>query len=60
MAAMMNDTLVLHVERIPNANERLRRANISLQHIQRSLNDYLESKRAVFARFYFLSNDELL
>ena len=30
MAAMMNDTLVLHVEKIPNANERLRRANVSL------------------------------
>ena len=30
MGAMMSDTLVLHVERIPNANERLRRANVSL------------------------------
>ncbi len=60
MAAMALDTLVLHVDRIPNALARLRRANRSLQRIQRSLHDYLDSKRDVFPRFYFLSNEELL
>lgn len=34
--------------------------NSKLDLVQRGLRDYLESKRAVFARFYFLSNDELL
>jgi dynein heavy chain len=35
-------------------------ANKNLDIVQRGLKDYLESKRSVFARFYFLSNDDLL
>ncbi|KAL0237672.1 hypothetical protein PCE1_001066 [Barthelona sp. PCE] len=31
-----------------------------LDQVQKGLADYLESKRAVFARFYFLSDDDLL
>jgi len=40
--------------------ERFRDANKNLDVVQRGLRDYLESKRSVFARFYFLSNDDLL
>ncbi|KAL7709827.1 dynein heavy chain cytosolic putative [Lotmaria passim] len=38
----------------------LRANNANIDHIQKKLEDYLETKRVAFPRFYFLSNDELL
>ncbi|KAG6966008.1 hypothetical protein JG687_00005084 [Phytophthora cactorum] len=40
--------------------ERFRESNHFLELVQKGLSDYLEVKRSAFARFYFLSNDELL
>ncbi|XP_029367943.1 dynein heavy chain 6, axonemal [Echeneis naucrates] len=44
----------------PDLLENFQHNNALLDEIQKCLEAYLESKRVIFPRFYFLSNDELL
>lgn len=39
---------------------RFQENNAKLEEVTKALEDYLETKRAAFSRFYFLTNDELL
>ncbi|XP_054656624.1 dynein axonemal heavy chain 2 [Dunckerocampus dactyliophorus] len=44
----------------PGLQETLSKMNTKLEEIQKALDMYLESKRQIFPRFYFLSNDDVL
>jgi dynein heavy chain len=60
MRELRKDTLVLNLSRIKDLEHILRNAHLSLENIQKNLNEYLESKRKFFPRFFFLSNEDLI
>lgn len=61
---IMSDTAknpkVLDVCHSPNRLQDLEMLSTGLEKCQKSLNDYLDSKRNAFPRFFFISDDELL
>eukprot|EP00670_Eutreptiella_braarudii_P009176 CAMPEP_0174308690 /NCGR_PEP_ID=MMETSP0810-20121108/1920_1 /TAXON_ID=73025 ORGANISM="Eutreptiella gymnastica-like, Strain CCMP1594" /NCGR_SAMPLE_ID=MMETSP0810 /ASSEMBLY_ACC=CAM_ASM_000659 /LENGTH=1420 /DNA_ID=CAMNT_0015416091 /DNA_START=64 /DNA_END=4323 /DNA_ORIENTATION=- len=59
-AAHENPFCYPYMTQTENCLEQFTEANQLLEKVQKGLNDYLENKRSSFARFYFLSDDELL
>lgn len=60
MEQVLERPQVMSVCELDGILEQLEMANKVLEEVQKGLNDYLETKRLAFPRFYFLSNDELL
>eukprot|EP00795_Rhopilema_esculentum_P016694 gene16694-8141_t len=60
MGRLNKDRNALRGTHYPGMLETLSDMNIKLEEIQKSLDMYLETKRQIFPRFYFLSNDDLL
>ena len=60
MADTHKNPKVLDAAHAPNRLEILQTLSIGLEKCQKSLNDYLDSKRNAFPRFFFISDDELL
>lgn len=60
MKNTLKDQHVMVATEYPNMLEIFTKAIEDLETVQKGLNTYLEQKRLFFARFFFLSNDELL
>ncbi|KAA3675897.1 dynein heavy chain, axonemal, partial [Paragonimus westermani] len=60
MRNTVKDANVLKATSFPGLKDRLKDSNGLLDKINKGLNAYLEKKRLFFARFFFLSNDEML
>ncbi|CAE7917845.1 DNAH3, partial [Symbiodinium sp. KB8] len=60
MESVAENPNVLDVSEIENLLASFIDANKKLDAIQKGLNDYLDTKRLAFPRFFFLSSDELL
>jgi dynein heavy chain len=63
------EDILMKIREYPNACYVATRMNFSekisnllkqFEHIQKKMEDYLETKRSIFPRFYFLSNEELV
>ena len=50
----------LYVATKLNFSEKILNLLKHFEHIQKKMEDYLETKRSIFPRFYFISNEELV
>jgi dynein heavy chain len=60
MNRVQDDPGIMELAEIDNILNMFNDCNKKLDKIQKSLSDYLEQKRLVFARFFFLANEDLL
>ncbi|KAF4798840.1 Dynein-1-alpha heavy chain, flagellar inner arm I1 complex [Turdus rufiventris] len=60
MEETVKDPTIKNCCEVPNRLSDLHHINDVLEKCQKSLNDYLDSKRNAFPRFFFISDDELL
>lgn len=60
MSETSKNPLVLECCHAQNRLQDLEMVSMGLEKCQKSLNDYLDSKRNAFPRFFFISDDELL
>ncbi len=60
MKKLLSSPKIIKLAKMPNLLEKFNETVESLEKIEKKLEQYLEGKRQIFPRFYFLSNDELL
>ncbi|XP_053327864.1 dynein axonemal heavy chain 10 [Spea bombifrons] len=60
MSETVKDPVIKRCCQVPNRLFDLQNLSEGLEKCQKSLNDYLDSKRNAFPRFFFISDDELL
>lgn len=60
MNIIQDDPGILDLVEKENISKQFDDNNKNLDLIQKKLNDFLEAKRLIFARFFFLANDDLL
>lgn len=60
MEGVEQEKAIMDLQEKEGIRDHFKEANKKLDVIQKKLNDYLEQKRLVFARFFFLANEDLL
>jgi len=60
MSKISQNPKIMEVTKNKKLLDQLKDAHKTLEEVQKGMNDYLETKRTAFPRFYFLSSEELL
>lgn len=60
MKRLLSGPKIMKLAKMQGLLEKFNETTEALEKIEKKLEQYLEGKRRIFPRFYFLSNDELL